>query len=252
MKKQFYFLFALASVLLTVSSCNNDDDDNTPQAPANSTPTVNPPSNADGAFAAVNTITIQDIPFVGPTEIFVGTAAAWFGSQSSFVDGGTVNCNTSDLTKQSNNAYIFAPTTTEPQGIDFSGTSQVDWVISGNSANNVPAFNHTHFGSFPNVNGIDADSTIDTNSDFTLMADGSVSGDSVIFVVAGPNGGITKVMGPNASFCTFTAAEMGTLGTGSNVGLLQIAPYRIEFDNSTGKNYYFIKEEVVSMFVTLQ
>ncbi|MES2620307.1 MAG: hypothetical protein V4615_05590 [Bacteroidota bacterium] len=249
MNKNIFTVSALLlSGLLMVSSCKKEDD--TPSAPQDTAPTVNTPSDADGAFAAVNTLTHTTVAGF-TTTIEIGTAVAWFGTQSTFVDGGTVTCDGETLNKQSGNSYVYVPTTTTPTGIDFA--TPLVWDISGNSANGVPAFTKSHSGSFPSIDDISNSGEIATNADFTLTATGAVSGsDSVIFVVSGPNGSVLKVQGPDVSSCTFTAAEMGTLGTGSNSGLLQIAPYRLTSEVFSSKKYYFVKEAVVSKFVTLK
>jgi hypothetical protein len=70
--------------------------------------------------------------------------------------------------------------------------------------------------------------------------------------VSGPNASIQKVRAANTQSCTFTAAEMGTLGKGDNSGLLQIAPYRLTSSTQNGKKYYFVKETCVSKFVNLK
>lgn len=251
MKRLTYLtVLTLLALVTTVSSCKKDED-NTPAAPTNSTPTANTPNDADGAFVAIKTITFQTVPIVGQIEVELGTAAAWFGTPNTWVDGGSVDCNTKSLTKQSNNSYIFTPSATDQTGVDFSGGS-ADWTIGGNTSNSVPSFNFNHCCSYPDVNGITAADEISTGSDYTLTATGFVTGaDSVIFVMAGPDNYILKVMPPNTSSCLFTAAEMATLGTGSNVGLLQIAPYSLTSTIQSGKKYYFVKETVVSKFVSL-
>lgn len=251
MKRLTYLtVLTLLALVTSVSSCKKDEDA-TPTAPTNSTPTVSPPSDADGAFVAIKTISFQTVPIIGQVEVELGTAAAWFGTGTTFVDGGTVDCNTKALTKQSNNAYVFTPSSSDATGIDFSSGS-ADWTISGNSGNAVPAFSFNHCCSYPDVNGITANDNISVSSDYTLTATGAVTGaDSVIFVMAGPDNHIVKIKPAGTSSCLFTAAELATLGTGSNVGLLQIAPYSWTSTIESGKKYYFIKETVVSKFVSL-
>ncbi len=248
MRKISSIFLATAVLLLSAGSCKKKDT-TTPTQPSNTAPSVSTPATADGAFAAVKVISTQTVAGI-TIPIDIGTAAAWFGSASSPVDGGAVTCNTNALSKQGNN-YIFTPTTSAPSGIDFSSSS-VNWTIAGNSANSIPAFNHTDSGSFPSVDDISNTGDVDTHTAFTLTAASSVYGDSVIFNIAGPNGNVLKVMPPNTSSCTFTAAEMGTLGTGNNVGLLQIAPYRVALQVVSGKNYYFVRETCANKFVTLK
>ena len=245
--KKVLFVTIMGSLLtMSINSCGKKD---TPSTPSSSAPTINTPSDAVGAFASVKIVTTQTVGGI-TIPINIGTAVAWVGTSASFLDAGTITCNTKNLAKQTGNSYVFTPTTTEPTGLDFS-SSPISWTVSGNSANNIAAYSHDVTGYFPEIEDIAHSGDVATNAPFTLTASGPVTGDSVIFVVAGPNASVVKTRGPNTSSCTFTAAEMGTLGTGSNAGIIQIAPYRISLDNSTGRNYYFIRETCVNKFVNL-
>ena len=245
--KKTTLVFAISlACLSTFTACNKSTP--TPTAPSSSAPSVSTPSNADGVLAAVQVITTQTVGgFIVPINI--GTAAAWFGSASSYQDAGNVTTDGNALTKSSN-AYIFQPTTANPSGLSF--TSSTAWVVTGNTANSIAAINYTDNSSFPSITDISTSGTVSTSGSYTLSATSAVSGDSVIFVIAGPNGHVTHTGGPNASSYTFTASEMASVGTSSNnTGLLQIAPYRVNHQTINSKSYYFVKEACVSKFVNL-
>lgn len=248
MKKNGIIIATLLLVIVAASSCKKETT--TPTTPSASAPTPPAPSDADGAFVAINSITYQSItaPVIGTivNKIELGAAVAWLGEANAFVDAGTVTCEDSTLTKQSNNSYAFVPKSV--QGIDWS--SATAWSVSGAGA--VSGFSYTHNASFPSVDSIANSANVNTAADFTLEAKGNVSNsDSVVFVVIGPKASVTKIKGPNTKTCLFTASEMATLGTGNNVGILQIAPYRLQPNTINGKKYYFIKETCVSKIVNL-
>jgi hypothetical protein len=151
---------------------------------------------------------------------------------------------------KSNNAYVFTPTQSSPEGISFS--NNVAWDVTGNTGNGIAAFNYSDNSSFPSISDISNSGTVSSATSFTLSATSGVYGDSVIFVVTGSRGHVMYTAAPNTSSHTFSSSEMATVGTaGNNTGLLQIAPYRINHQTINGKSYYFIKETCVSKFVTI-
>ena len=244
MKKINILLCVGIAAIFTFTSCKKSSS--TPAAPSSNAPTINTPSNADGAMAAVQVITSQTV--AGYTvPINIGTAVAWFGSASNYADAGNVSCANNPLTK-SNNAYVFQPTATSPEGISFNNS--VAWAVTGNGS--VTGFTYTDYSSFPSIEDITASGSISASGAFTLSATTSVYGDSVIFVVVGSQKHLSYTAGPNTSSHTFSAAEMATVGASANsTGLLQIAPYRVNHQSINGKSYYFIKESCVSKFVTI-
>ena len=244
MRKTYLVLALALTGLTTFTSCKKDSSTT---APSSSAPTITPPSDADGALAAVQVISTQTVAGI-TIPINIGTAVAWFGTSSSYQDAGTVTCDGNTLTKN-NNAYVYQPTQSKPTGIDF--TSSTAWTVSGGST--VTAFNHTDNSSFPGIDDISGGTEVQTSGSYTLSATTGVTGDSVIFVVSGPKATVTRVGGPNSSQHTFTAAEMASVGTTSGMtGLIQIAPYRLNRQTINSKKYYFIKEACVSKFVTLK
>jgi hypothetical protein len=68
-------------------------------------------------------------------------------------------------------------------------------------------------------------------------------------MVVGGSGYVTKTVAGNQTTCNFTAAQMGTAGSGS--GLIQVTPYQIESNNFNGKKIYRIMEVVKTKTVTI-
>lgn len=249
MKKSFLIFSAAMIVAGGISSCNKGTT-STNTNNGNSAPSVSTPADADGAMAAVKVITTQTV--AGYTlPINIGTAAAWFGLSSSFKDAGNVTLDGNALTKASNNAYVFQPSSSTPTGIDFSSSS-VTWSVTGNSSNSITGFSYTDQSSFPYVDDVQTPGSVSHSAAFTLSATGSTSGDSVIFVVSGGSGHVSFTAPGGTTSHTFSAAEMATVGSASNnTGLLQIAPYRVNHQTINGKSYYFVKETCANKFVTI-
>ncbi|MFN8308634.1 MAG: hypothetical protein U0T73_01605 [Chitinophagales bacterium] len=246
MKKMLIAVTACAIAVVSLNSCKKSDT--TTNTPSNNPPSVTPPADANAAFAAVRVKSTQTVAGI-TVPIDVNTAVAWFGSASTPVDGGNVSCEGVALSKI-NGMYTFQPTATNTS-IDLS--SPISWVVSGNAANSVPSFSKDDNHSFPYVDDITNPGDINIHSSFTLSATSTVTYcDSVIFVVAGPSGNVKKIKPAGTSSCTFTQAEMETVGTGS--GIVQIAPYRVSLDNTiaAGKNYYFVLETCANRFVTFK
>jgi len=249
-KPSIYFLmmlFAIASVIGGCKKDEDDDDNNDTQTAVVGPADLYNYSDAFGIFAGVNTITTQTVPIVGTVEIETGTAVAavWntAGAASSFIAMGTVSCNTNDLTKQSNNSYVFTPTATASTGIDFSGGS--DWAISGSA--DVPAFNFT-FSTFPDNPTItsDKDEVVLANG-YTFSVSGLGSADSVLYILASGDSYVEKRVAGFVNTVTFTASELSTLDA-SAYGLIQVTPYNITSASPNGKKYYFVNQVTVSDF----
>lgn len=86
------------------------------------------------------------------------------------------------------------------------------WTVAGSG--NVPAFNYYHNAYVPTIGTLTSTTDIQTSGAYTISV-ASISGaDSVVFVLAGPDASIQKVKAGNTTSCTFTAAEVATLGKG--------------------------------------
>ena len=183
------------------------------------------------------------------TSLELGIPVAFFfNTPGTYLDGGTVSCNGSSLSKQTNNTYNFTPTTSAPTGVDYS--SGVNWAVGGNSANSIPNFSHSPSIGFPTLDSIAGNiSTVTRSSGVTIAATNTItSADSVIFSVYGPSGTAQKVLSGSSSH-TFSAADLSGVGTGS--GYIQIAAYKIANQTFSGKKYYFINEAVYTKMVTI-
>ncbi|QQR85020.1 MAG: hypothetical protein IPJ76_10345 [Flavobacteriales bacterium] len=240
---------ALTVLALATTGCGKEDDaapattntgGSNNNTGANTTPSI---VGADGALFAVKTITTQTLPFVGTFQVEVNTGVGvFYDDAGAQVNAGQVECNDS-LFNFTNNAYVYQPTGSNITGIDFS--SGVTWDVTG--GNGIPAFTRNVTSiAFPSVDTVSTATTFPRNVDYTL-ATNSVSGaDSVYFSI----GGILKRLGGNATSCTFTAAELGTLPAGTSMA--QIAAWTVTNENISGKDIYFGKETVVTRMITLQ
>ncbi|MCB0763257.1 MAG: hypothetical protein KDB84_01030 [Flavobacteriales bacterium] len=247
-----HFVLIALSLGVTLSSCKKDDEEtatpsngggggSTPAAPS-TTPNF---SDADASLWAVNTFTSQVTP-IGTFDIQVGVGVGAFTTDgfATMVNVGAVTLNTTPLTAQSNNAYVSTPSQTEPTGIDF-GSGSTAWSVAGGSGfagfdRTITSFN------FPTVSAISSAETVVRSNGYTLTTPSVAGADSVLFLV----GGVTKTIAGNANSCTFTASELGGLGTGAN--LVQVAAYRTTNEVIGGKNIYFGKETVRTKSVTIQ
>lgn len=244
-----FSLVALASLVLLATACSKDEETIAPVTPApagNSNPTANTTpvlAGADGALWAVSTASSYTFPFLGTIQIDVNTGVAVFWDDSgTATQAGTVRCNDSLFTF-TNNAYAFQPSGGNITGIEFG--SGVVWNVTG--ANGIPAFTrNTSAISFPLVDTVSSAGTIDRSVDYTLTVASVYGADSVYFAI----GGILKRQGANDNTCTFTAAELGTLNTGTSVA--QVVAFNYYGENISGKEIYFGKERVVTKLVTLQ
>lgn len=252
MKTQSTYLNKTLSILLCLglimTSCSDDDDSEpqtdqqTQQESADTFPT---PSDADGTCVAVKSTSITDTP-IGPITTIIGTAVAVFSDDgfNSFISAGTVSCNTSELTLNTNNSYVFDQITqTNPTGIDYNG--DVMWSVTG--GNGIASFDHNanNIG-FPTAGAITSSDQIDIASGYTLTCESVSGADSVLFLI----GGTTKTLAGNATECTFTAAELADVDTGTNIA--QVAAYVLAPTDFGDTRIYFVNETVQSKTVTVQ
>ncbi|MDB4656039.1 hypothetical protein OAE48_04240 [Flavobacteriales bacterium] len=238
--------FALAGlVCLSVTSCNllpDDEDNNASAQPAPPTPTI---SDGYATLSAVKTVTFQDIPGFGQIEVDFGIAVGVFFNgvdYNTYLNAGTVTCESETLEEQDNGSYVFIPSQTSASGIDFSGNP--DWNVTGSA--DVSAFSHTTSIGFPTVGTINSSSTVSSGSDYTLTVASVTGADSVIFMM----GGVVHTEAGNATSSTFTSAEISGMGTGTNFA--QAAAYKIEEATYGAKNYWFVNEKVVTQSITIE
>lgn len=239
---------SLIALAFAATGCNKEEAVEPTPAGGGSTNTggasVNPVlAGADGALFAVKTVTIQDIPFIGPIEVEINTGVgSFYDDAGASIQAGQVRCNDSLFTYQ-NNAYFFQQSTSNPTGLDFSGG--VEWDVTG--GNGIPAFTRQITAiPFPVVEAITSAITFPRDVDYTLSTTNVTGADSVYFTV----GGVFKRLGGNATSCTFTAAELSTLSAGTSI--VQIAAWTYTSEDIAGKTIYFGNETVQTRTITLQ
>lgn len=263
MKKSFLAIILVSCSLIVLNSCKKDEEPEPTNNTTNNTNTTPPPattpspqspnpapSDAAGSMVAVKTITYVSVPMVGVIRQDVGTGvAAFWNTPGTYLDAGAITLNTNALTKQTNNAYIFTPGTSNPSGLDFS-SGNTNWSVAGNSGNSIPAINYDPAMGFPSMDTIAGGiSTVTKANGVTLnMSSTITNADSVIYAVHGPSGSAI-VTNANFSGYTFTGAQLSNIGSGS--GYVQIASYKLTYQTVSGKKYYFINESVYTKAVTI-
>jgi hypothetical protein len=269
---------ALIVVLFCVvlfSSCKKENS--AVALPDNVAPGINLPTDGSGYFSAVKVITSENynhtlanpclgsetkatLPNKGASQqLTVGSAGFYFVNHALW-ETGNASYDGHALPYSVGGCVI-------PEGIVSFNAGPSDTIVFGNytawnftivqsydSLRDTLSASFTDNFSFPTITDIASIGTVSIHNSYTLSAIGNVSGDSVIFVIAGPKGSISSTMGPNSTSCTFTAAQMATLGTTNNdkFGLLQIVPYRLRSQTIDGCKCYLLKEACLSKYVVLQ
>jgi len=123
MKRNLTFKLAgLICLTIFFAGCKKTDNTANTQTQAVSTTQLFNYSDAWGLLAAVQTVTTEDVPYVGPQQIIIGTGVAAFPTSAggnTYQNVGTVQCNSKSFTIQSGNSYVYQPAQTDPTGIDF-------------------------------------------------------------------------------------------------------------------------------------
>lgn len=250
-------LFSALIMGAIVISCNKESDfDVSNGSGVNPTDAFAPLfSDYQGFFVATKSFGTQTTPSVPgfPSQEFtieIGTAVAGFGNLQSgtFNDVGAVSLTLGttpkkyDLAKQSNNAYVFTPSSTEPTGLPLSNSA------GGTPFWDVPSLgisSSSPMSSFPSKPSMISTGPISKASDFTLMANNIYAADSVLYIIAAEGKMITKTIAGSASqSVTFTSSELSVFPTTKNA-IMQISPYYIAQKTFGGKDYVFIHQTVV-------
>ena len=258
-------------ITLTVTSCKKDTSQSNVNLPANAAPATSFAWNAIN-FTAARVITSENYNETqynceGTKNVFsisntkgngqqftVGCAGGLIGStqyaQANFSEVRLL-CNL-DALHYSGGCVIPVPT---PFSTGYSDTiifgSTNTWALyHGDTLQ----WSYSDSANVPAIADIVSGEAISTTGSYSLTALGNVSGDSVIFSITGPLSQVSHVLGANATSCSFTSAEMASLGTTGGVksGLLQIAPYNFSTRAMNGVHCYFIKETCLSKYVVLQ
>jgi hypothetical protein len=250
MKRRISTLF-IAGLGLTMffTGCSKKSEDlmnNTPTTTA--APTVSFSfNNASGVLVSLKTITQQTIAgIVIPTELNTPTAAfpAPLGS-STFVDAGAVTFNTKNLTKLTNNSYVYNDIT-NPVTYD-----NVTWNVAGSSS--IPAINYTEDKLMPTFSDYsNLPSSVSKSAGITVNLSGTVSNADSVYVVliSTTNSKMSlKRAVSSASSCSFTAEDLSLLGTGA--GYLEVCPWNYKIEDISSKSFYFIMEAAYVKTITI-
>lgn len=231
------------ALLIGLTSCDKDEDD-LPNGNSNNNQTDNPQLGA-GTLVAIKSESVQSTP-MGDMTINIGTAVAVFGSDanfSSFVDAGTVSINGQNLSKAGNHAYTFTPSMTEPTGIEFGNA--VNWSVSGNDANGVPAFDHNMSGGFPTVGRVNVDEELSKSESLTLPISGVSNADSLVVNV----NEAVKTVAAGVNAVNFSSDELSGISKGT--GIVSIAGVRYTSQAYGGKEFFFLTQTVKQKTVTI-
>lgn len=139
------FICLLGLSVFFLSSCKKDSANNPDSTPTvDASGNINVSSDADGACYAIKTRIYDNNSGTANEEFY--SAYAWFGSVSSFKDGGAVKANGNEITFISGiNTYTYT---------DFGNlfpSNNVQWELAGNSSTGIPGFNYTDNTAFPSA-----------------------------------------------------------------------------------------------------
>jgi PKD repeat protein len=246
------------SVSLTVTNTNGNDTKSETVTVEGAAATSSNPAltfgDADGAFYAINTNTVQNTGGFSIT-IAIGTAVAWFQDAGTFVNVGDVawhqgsDSETLDYLTESK-TYNWVETTQPSNGFDDNG---IDWTITGgNGFDAITGTDLTNANPFPTAKEIDeSDDVIDGSASYTISHVGAIdNADSIYFSIYGPDATVLKRMGAGTTSASISASEMSSLGKGN--AIIQIAAFNIHSGEASGKKLYMVNEAVASKTVTIE
>ncbi len=165
-------------------------------------------------------------------------------SGKTFLDAGTVQCEGTDLTKNSNNTYVFTPTNPTTT---VSYAPPIAWTASGATW---ASFSYSTPIAFPNVASYTVPANIPNSASFTLSTTSVTNVDTVAFTIADSLGNkIVKLFPPGTTSYTFTASEMATLKPSN--GTVEITGYKWEEKNFNGKKHVFMNIHSRVKYITI-
>lgn len=229
-----------------VAATKDDGSCEFPTAQEITAPTYTPVfTGTYGALVAIKTIATTSTP-IGTVDTSIGVAVAAFSENggSAFVSAGTVNVDGKALNVNENNTYTYVPSASTPMGIEYSGT--VNWTADGSAW---PAFNASTSQGFSTVAAITS-ANPNTSSSYTIKTTAISGADSTLFMIAGSNGSVVKVVNGSVSEYTFSASEVSSCGAGS--GIVEIVGLKYDLKNIGSKDYYLINETVRAKTVTIE
>ena len=244
-------------VTLTVTNEDGDDSKSkTVTIEASSGSSANPElslGDADGAFYAINTNTVQT---TAGFEIVlkIGTSVAWFQDGGGFVEAGDVEWHQGSNSEMLDfnaaaSTYSWVEIEQPSDGFNNNGISYT--MTGGNGFSSIGGTGLANLYPFPGSEKVgESNETVDGDAAYNLAHDGSISNaDSIYFSIYGPDNSVLKRLGGTETQASFTEDEMNSLGKGS--AILQIAAFNITSDESTGKKFYMVNESVASKTVII-
>jgi hypothetical protein len=255
--KNIKILLVTIGVVFSLASCQKEEEQAATPAPAaSSTPSTTAPTPNFGAMgpAAVcySIKSFVDIPSVAgielpPIELGIAGASFWDVNSSTLVDAGLVTCNEKVLTKADNNGYIFTPSATEINGIDFQFGSF--WEVSGAGTVDPITYNYTE--PVPLTDELVIAETVSKSNPLLVSVGTVVYSDSVQFQLSDNDGHVLYYSaGPNVGSHTFSADQMATLTTGQMS--VVVAPYNYLGEFLNGRTVYFVNLTARTKIVTLE
>lgn len=240
-----YVLPLLVLSLVYLTGCGKDDNTNDTTQPQASY--IPPNTDADGVMIGIKTINfISQAGFEFEQEVNTGVAAFGNLQTGDFEDVGTIDLGGELFERVSNNSYTY---TFDASSITTGGTLGLDleptytWNVAGGG--NYGAFSHTVNMGFADIGKITSNTeTISSSASYTLSVQSITGADSVYYSIAGPDGSVMAVTAGNVISHTFSAADMGTLGSG--FGLVQVAAVKYSAANKGGQDIWFLNETVVT------
>jgi hypothetical protein len=243
--KNVLFFFVLSFLFV---ACVKDPFAPTTNNTNNTPSTPNACPNADGALWAIKSVSKREtVPGYPAIDITIGLGVGFFASNGlsattpARVSVGDATAN-GTVMEYMGETYLTKPSASQATGIDWS--NGVTWEVTGD--NGFPAFTHTPTNNFPTVTAVTSADVVTKASGYTLTCNTVTGADSVLFLVDE----VYKILGPNATSCTFTSTELSSIDNGTSV--VQIVPYTYSSSVFGGKTICFGKEMVQQLVVTVQ
>lgn len=244
-------LWTVLIIVLTtgvLSSCKKKEDPN-PQDPQGAVPMPSypQPTDADAVLVAVNSSvpspvslpSMPGMPAGGELVIDIGMGVALFKGNAK---ADKVMLNNTELTF-TNGVYTWLPNFTNVMdptaltGINLSGN--IIWNVTN------PTIQKT-LTNLPGKPRVTSGKVI-TSSDGYVLVNNRVSGaEKILYAVHANNKTVMKELDGNSTQCTFTAAELATLGT-TKQAIIQANAYVITNETIGGKKVYFVRQSSYSV-----
>lgn len=207
-------------------------------------PTI--PSDAAGALYAINYVVVDNSSGYPDTSRY-NYDYAWFNSYTSTDNAGAVTCNGDSLfTRSGFSNYSYPWYTCIMVFANDMSTAAVNWIVQGGSG--VPTINYSDNTPWPRVNNFTVPTDINIASGYTVNFNIIGSNDAVFATISGSKGHKTIQLNANSTSATFTSQQLGSVAyTGGDAIAITIMPVVISNTSFSGKKYYFVKQNSVSL-----